>query len=73
MKTPPLMGHHVIEGHYTRMVEPGRRSRLPRHPRLGRVPLRIRHARRERHLLDRDLAPQHHIVGTPHHPHPAPS
>ena len=67
------MGHHVIEGHHSLMVEPGRRSGLPRHPRLGRVPLRVRHAGRECHLLDRDLAPQDQVVGTPHHPHPASS
>src|SRR4029453_62862 len=45
----------------------------PRHPRLGRVPLGVRHAGRERHLLDRDLAPPDQVVGTPPPPPPASS
>jgi hypothetical protein len=62
----------VVQRDRGRVVEPGGGPRLPHHPRLGRAPLLLGHGRREHHLLDRDLAAQDRILGTPDNAHPSP-
>jgi hypothetical protein len=54
------------------VVEPGRRPRLPQHPGPGRAPLLLGHCGGEHHFLNRHLAAQHRILGTPDHAHPSP-
>ena len=67
-----MVGDDVIERDRARVVEPGRRPRLPHHPRLGRAPLLVGHGGREHHFLDRHLATQHRVPGTPDDAHPSP-
>jgi hypothetical protein len=63
---------HVVQDDRRGMVEPGRRPGLAHHPGLGWAALLLGHGGREHHLLDRDLAIQHQILGTPDNTHPSP-
>jgi hypothetical protein len=45
---------------------------VPHHPRLSRAPLLVGHGGREHHLLDRHLATQHRVPGTPDDAYPSP-